>query len=82
MVDKVCSLVSEDLKRIYESKNIKAKMEECSVRLGVPLNYIFPVKNYYEEINTNAETDILILTAVTNILEFANDFVKKKKKKV
>ncbi|MCJ8748146.1 hypothetical protein PDJAM_G00161650 [Pangasius djambal] len=76
-VDKGCSLVSEDLKRIYESKKIKAKMEECSCSLGVPMNYIFPVKNYHEEITTNAETDILILTAVTTIVDFANDFVKR-----
>ncbi|MCI4393945.1 hypothetical protein PGIGA_G00163240 [Pangasianodon gigas] len=75
-VDKGCSLVSEDLRRIYESKKIKAKMEECSCSLGIPMNYIFPVKNYHEEITTNAETDILILMAVTTIVDFANDFVK------
>lgn len=53
-------------------------MEECNRRLGVPMNYIFPVKNYHEEINNNAQTDVLILTAVTNILNFANDYVERK----
>lgn len=51
-------------------------MKECNVKLGVPLNYIFPVKNYHEEINNNAEIDILILMALTNIVNFANDFVE------
>ncbi|KAI5089850.1 interferon-induced protein 44, partial [Silurus meridionalis] len=75
-VDKVCPHVKEDLKMIYRSKKIKQKLEECSVNLGVPLNYIFPVKNYHDEIENNAEVDVLLLTAATNIVNFANDFVK------
>lgn len=51
-------------------------MEQCSVCLGVPMKQIFPVKNYHEEITTNNEADILILMALTNILNFASDFVK------
>ncbi|MCI4393944.1 hypothetical protein PGIGA_G00163230 [Pangasianodon gigas] len=77
-VDAACSLVKQNLEMIYRSKKIKEKMEECSIRLGIPVNYIFPVKNYHEEISNNAETDILILMAVTNIVNFANDFVKTK----
>lgn len=52
-------------------------MEECSSSLGIPMNYIFPVKNYHKEIDTNAETDMLILMALTNIVNFANDFVQR-----
>ncbi|XP_053333305.1 interferon-induced protein 44-like [Clarias gariepinus] len=76
-VDKACSLVSADLKMIYKSKKIKAKMDECSSRLGVAVKYILPVKNYCEEMTLNVETDILILTAMTSILNFATDFVQK-----
>ncbi|KAF4075391.1 hypothetical protein AMELA_G00233930 [Ameiurus melas] len=76
-VDEACPLVKEDLKMIYRSRTIKEKMQKCNSRLGVPLNYIFPVKNYHEEINNSAETDILILMALTNILNFANDFVER-----
>ncbi|KAL7845590.1 hypothetical protein AOLI_G00237820 [Acnodon oligacanthus] len=66
-----------DLKMIYRSKKIRDKIEECSNTLGVTKNYIFPVKNYSEEITTNTGVDILILMAVTNIVNFANDFVER-----
>lgn len=41
------------------------------------MRHIFPVKNYHEEITTNTEMDILILTSVTNIVNFASDFVNR-----
>ncbi|XP_066516985.1 interferon-induced protein 44-like isoform X2 [Hoplias malabaricus] len=76
-VDSTCELVSKDLKMIYKSRKIKEKMQECSNLLGVPMNCIFPVKNYCEEITTNTNMDILILTAMNNIVNFANDFVER-----
>ncbi|XDV14630.1 hypothetical protein PO909_014852, partial [Leuciscus waleckii] len=75
-VDEACPLVKEDLKKIYTSKKIKQKMEECSGRLGVPVSCIYPVKNYHEERTTNTTTDILILDALQNIVNFANDHVE------
>ncbi|XP_036413175.1 interferon-induced protein 44-like [Colossoma macropomum] len=76
MVDKACPLVQEDLKKIYTSKKIKEKMQECSDKLGVPMNCIFPVKNYHEEVTNDLQLDVLILMAMTNIIMFANDFVE------
>ncbi len=52
------------------------QMEVCSHRLGVPVSYIFPVKNYFEESATNAAMDLLILDALQNIVNFANDYVE------
>lgn len=49
------------------------KMQECSNLLGVPMNHIFPVKNYDEEIDTEDDTDVLILRALTQIVQIAND---------
>ncbi len=51
-------------------------MEECSNNLGVPVSYIYPVKNYHEERATNATMDILILDALQHIVNFANDYVE------
>ncbi|XP_036413750.1 interferon-induced protein 44-like [Colossoma macropomum] len=76
MVDQACPLVKEDVKKIYTSKKIKEKMKECSDRLGVPMNCIFPVKNYNEEVKNNFHLDILILMAMTDIIMFANDYVE------
>ncbi|XP_021331626.1 interferon-induced protein 44 isoform X2 [Danio rerio] len=77
-VDEACPLVKSDLQKIYTSKKIKQKMEECSVKLGVPVSCIFPVKNYHEENATNVIMDILILDALKNIVNFANDHVEHK----
>ncbi|KTF78069.1 hypothetical protein cypCar_00042166 [Cyprinus carpio] len=75
-VDEVCPLLKDNLEKIYTSKKIKQKMQECSNCLGIPVSNIYPVKNYHEERATNATMDILILDALQNIVNFANDYVE------
>ncbi|XP_056587455.1 interferon-induced protein 44-like [Triplophysa dalaica] len=75
-VDEACPLVKENLEKVYTSKKIKEKMEMCCNRLGVPVSYIFPVKNYHEERTTNSTMDTLILDALQNIVNYANDYVQ------
>lgn len=43
------------------------------------MNCIFPVKNYHKEIHLNKDMDVLLLSALTTILNFANDYVAEKK---
>ncbi|XP_042561132.1 interferon-induced protein 44-like [Clupea harengus] len=76
-VDSCCPLVKEDLDKIYVSKKIKIAMENCSIKLGVPMNRIFPVKNYHEENSLDKKIDCLILDALQNIVDFANEYVIK-----
>ncbi|XP_063074589.1 interferon-induced protein 44-like [Engraulis encrasicolus] len=76
MVDKACPEVRKDLKMIYSSKKIKEKMQECSKQLGVPMNYVYPVKNYHEETELRDDVDVLLLSALKQILTFANDHVQ------
>lgn len=52
------------------------QMQECSNKLGVPMNCIFPVKNYHEENNLDPNMDSLILDALKNVVNFANDYVE------
>ena len=52
-------------------------METCSIQLGIPMNCIFPVKNYHEENCVDKKMDCLILDALNKIVDFANDYVKK-----
>lgn len=76
-VDDTCPLVKTNLeKKVYTSKKIKEKMELCSSTLGVPVSYIYPVKNYHDEHTTNNTVDCLILDALQCIVNFANDYVK------
>ncbi|XP_042572892.1 interferon-induced protein 44-like [Cyprinus carpio] len=71
-VDKACPLVENDLRKIYTSKRIKEIMELCSAKVGVPMNHIFPVKNYHNEIDTDDDVDVLILKAFDQIVRSAN----------
>ncbi|KAG7315527.1 hypothetical protein KOW79_020393 [Hemibagrus wyckioides] len=75
-VDRACLLVKENLNKIYTSRKIKEKMEECSYKLGVPMNCIFPVLNYHEQITSDMNMDLLILMAITDIIQFTNEYVE------
>lgn len=49
------------------------QMQECSNLLGIPVSHIFPVKNYHEEVDTVNDIDVLILKALEQIVNLAND---------
>ncbi|XP_062866773.1 interferon-induced protein 44-like [Trichomycterus rosablanca] len=76
--DEACPLVNKDIRKIYTSKKIKAKMEECRNLVGVPMNHIFPVKNYHEEVDTDDDMDFLILKALDQIVNIASDAQQRK----
>uniref|UniRef100_A0A9J8BBA5 Interferon-induced 44-like protein n=1 Tax=Cyprinus carpio carpio TaxID=630221 RepID=A0A9J8BBA5_CYPCA len=78
-VDEACPLVGKNLQKIYTSKKIKEKMQECSNSVGVPMSHIFPVKNYHEEIDTQNDMDVLILRALTQIVQIADDLLNRRK---
>ncbi|KAL1254790.1 hypothetical protein QQF64_017019 [Cirrhinus molitorella] len=78
-VDEVCPLVKKDLRKIYTSKKIKEKMLVCYNSVGVPVSHIFPVKNYHEEIDNQNDMDVLILRALTQIVQIADDLLKTRK---
>uniref|UniRef100_A0A3B1K9U8 Uncharacterized protein n=1 Tax=Astyanax mexicanus TaxID=7994 RepID=A0A3B1K9U8_ASTMX len=69
-VDQVCTMTQQDVFTLKFQNN-------CSNRLGVPLNCIFPVKNYSEEIKSDEKLNCMMLEAFTQIVHSANDFVKK-----
>ncbi|XP_047442376.1 interferon-induced protein 44-like [Mugil cephalus] len=73
-VDEACPLVKQDLKNIYTSAYMKETAEQASVRLGVPLSCIVPVKNYNEELELNLNCDILLLNAIIQMLRFADNY--------
>ncbi|XP_030641300.1 titin-like [Chanos chanos] len=74
-VDDVCPLVKDDLKKIYRSAKVKEKIEVCHNALGVPMCFIYPVKNYHEENSLNPEVNHMLLDAVNSIMKLANDYM-------
>ena len=47
---------------------------ELSESLGIPLSCVLPVKNYSEELELDQDTDILLLSAVKQMLNYADSF--------
>ncbi|XP_052395575.1 interferon-induced protein 44-like isoform X2 [Carassius gibelio] len=74
-VDEACPLVEKDLQNIYLSPYIKSKVQEVSSRLGVPVSCVLPVKNYSQELELELNCDVLLLTALQQMLNFADDYL-------
>ncbi|KAI4873820.1 hypothetical protein NFI96_014419, partial [Prochilodus magdalenae] len=74
-VDLACIMTKADLSKIYQSKRIKTKMQECSNILTVPMNCIFPVKNYHEETELNEHLNSSIAVNAT-IFKIASRFLR------
>lgn len=47
---------------------------ELSEGLGIPLSCVMPVKNYSDELELHQDTDILLFTAVEQMLNYADSF--------
>ncbi|XP_055017927.1 interferon-induced protein 44-like [Boleophthalmus pectinirostris] len=73
-IDEACPLVERDLKNVYHSVYIQKKAREVSESFGIPLSCIVPVKNYCTEMELNLEVDILLLSAVKLMLDYADGF--------
>ncbi|XP_029282415.1 interferon-induced protein 44-like [Cottoperca gobio] len=79
-IDEVCKEIKKDVKNVYRSKHLQKKMKDFSASVGIPLNCIFPVKNYSEEISPNDDVDTLILSALRQVIDSGDDFIDKFKK--
>ncbi|XP_056151993.1 interferon-induced protein 44-like [Lampris incognitus] len=73
-VDKACPLVAKDLRNVYLSDYIHKKALELSASLGIPLSCVLPVKNYSHELELDLNTDLLLLTAVDQMLNYTDSF--------
>lgn len=76
-IDEACPEVHSNLKNVYTSSTIKKRTEELHAYVGIPLNCIFPVKNYHSEFSPNKDLDALILLALKRMIDFGEDFVDK-----
>ncbi|XP_051768769.1 interferon-induced protein 44-like isoform X2 [Ctenopharyngodon idella] len=74
-VDETCPHVKDDLENIYASSYIKMKVQEVSSRLGVPVSCVLPVKNYSQELELELKCDILLLSALQQMLRLADDYL-------
>ncbi|KAK2835317.1 hypothetical protein Q5P01_015801 [Channa striata] len=73
-VEEACSLVKEDLTKVYKSDYIRVLMHEASSQLGMPLSCVVPVKNYCDELELEMNCDLLLLSTVIQMLRVADDY--------
>ncbi|XP_078063595.1 interferon-induced protein 44-like isoform X2 [Mustelus asterias] len=73
-VDEACPLIGKDLENIYWNEHIEQKVLEVQRKLRMPVSCIFPVTNYWLDINLVFTMDILILSALLQILRFVDDY--------
>ncbi|KAM9354638.1 interferon-induced protein 44-like [Pholidichthys leucotaenia] len=72
-IDQACPAIKNDLKNVYKSVVLKEKIEQLSARVGIPINQIFPVKNYHSETEQNNDMDALLLSSLENIINIGNE---------
>lgn len=53
------------------------QMKQFEADVGIPMNCIFPVKNYHEEIDLDSKVDSLILSAVRHIIDAGGDYCRR-----
>ncbi|XP_043987728.1 interferon-induced protein 44-like [Gambusia affinis] len=73
-IDEACVETKKTLRNIYKSKYLKKKMDDFQSSVGIPLNRIFPLKNYSYETELDSDIDDLILYALRQIIDFGDDF--------
>ncbi|XP_036406209.1 interferon-induced protein 44-like [Megalops cyprinoides] len=72
-VDQVCHAVQEDVQYVYTSRIVQERMQKAAELVGLPLSFVYPIKNYASEVSVNCNTDILLLSAVNQILQAIDD---------
>lgn len=50
------------------------QINKAAALLGMSTSYIVPIKNYSSEVDVDVNTDVLLLSAVDHILQYANLF--------
>ncbi|XP_074490859.1 interferon-induced protein 44 isoform X6 [Sebastes fasciatus] len=71
-IDQICLETAKDVTQVYKSCIIQDMMSKAGALLGMSTSYIVPVKNYSSELHLDVNTDVLLLSAVDHILQYAD----------
>ncbi|KAM9358293.1 interferon-induced protein 44 isoform 2-T2 [Symphorus nematophorus] len=70
-IDQICPETAKDVGQVYKSRSVQEMMSKAGALLGMSTSYIVPVKNYSSELDLDVNTDVLLLSAVDHILQYA-----------
>ncbi|XP_059183526.1 interferon-induced protein 44-like [Centropristis striata] len=74
-VDEACPKTNRNIRHAYKSQYLKQQVDTLSLLLGLPQSSIFLVKNYGPAGNMNDDNDVLILSALRQIITSGEDFL-------
>ncbi|XP_061187449.1 interferon-induced protein 44-like [Saccostrea echinata] len=75
-LDKVCAKVNEDASNMFYSQAVRDTVDKVADVMGLPRGYIMPIKNYESETSLEPNIDILILKALKQTADFADDYLE------
>ncbi|XP_061167740.1 interferon-induced protein 44-like [Saccostrea echinata] len=74
-LDKVCPEVEEDISNTFASATISKAVKTVGEIMGLPRGHVFPVKNFEKETKLNIGAGFLLMDALKQCLDFADDFM-------
>lgn len=67
--------MDDDVTNTFVSAAVCEALKRAAEITGLPRDHVFPVKNYESERNLNTKMDILLMEALRQILDFADEFM-------
>ena len=81
-LDKVCPKVEEDAKHVFHSAAVRNAVDKVADVMGLPRGYVLPIKNYESETILDPNMDILVLNALKQTINFADDYIEEQMDKM
>ena len=81
-LDKVCPKVEEDTKHVFHSAAVRDTVDKVADVMGLPRGYVLPIKNYESETILDPNMDILVLNALKQTINFADDYIEEQMDKM
>lgn len=73
-VDVLDEDVSADIKNVFQSQEVRDTVKTLSDKVGIPMSSVLPVKNYSGETELDFNVNHLILMALRQIIQRADDY--------
>ncbi|XP_056016973.1 interferon-induced protein 44-like [Ostrea edulis] len=74
-VDRLRASLGDDISELFQSVEIKKKLDTVANFTNILEMNILPMSNYHNERVPNTNKDVLALTNLKTIMDYANDFV-------